>query len=134
MGVPIIYEQHHSISKTMMMSSNADSRPFLAEKVSKFTTDQLSKLGQPLHAVGLRFFWLAKDNGMIPSQYNLKIESYLQDYRRIFLLAKGNFTCVPPIDSTKFADVTGAIGKVDDVITRVSIDFLQQFTTPGESK
>lgn len=132
--IPMIYQQYHSISKTVTMSNNEDSRPFLAEKVAKFTTDNLSKLAVSLNAVGLRFFWLSTDSGMVPSQYNLEIESYIQDITRIFLLAKGNFTCVPPIVSAQFADVTSAIDKVDNVIRQKSIDFLKQFPTSGESK
>jgi hypothetical protein len=127
MGVQFIFEQRHTVSKTLAMLNNADSRPFLAEHVAKFRDEALSKFGQPLGGMGLRFFWPSVDNKGIPSQFDLKIESYLPDPKLIFLLAKGRFLCLPPIDANHLTEVTDAISKVDNVITQLAINFLGQF-------
>lgn len=127
LGVPFIFEQRHTVSKTLRMTDNADSRPFLASAVARLQKGELTKIGKELGGVGLRFFFPSQDQEGMPSQFDLKIESYLPDSSQIFLLAKGKFLCLPPITQESLQKVSDSLDEVNRVITERALNFLGQF-------
>ncbi len=67
----------------------SDSREFLAKRVFQFTSDHLKALGRPVQLLGMRFvFPKTQPDGEI---YSLRLESYNNDLRSLFLENVGTF-------------------------------------------
>lgn len=113
------------IRKLLNIPGVNDTREFIIKKMYSLSEDNLKPFQRPLHLVGSRIFFPAKNEQEIES-YDVKIETSLEDLRTFFIENKGIFP--KPFDFTKEPNmVEDDIIKTEEFLSTNIINFLLQF-------
>ena len=85
--IPVFIQQTHIIRKTIPLQGEMDSRRFLTEKLLCVSEEGIAGWNRPLGAIGVRFVFTPQQTSDISNlnNFDLKIESYLQDPRKVFI-------------------------------------------------
>jgi len=85
--IPVFIQQTHIIRKTVPLQGDNDSRRFLTDKLLCVSGDSIAGWKRPLGAVGVRFVFTPQQTPEVSdlNNFDIKIESYLQDPRKIFI-------------------------------------------------
>ena len=85
--IPVFIQQTHIIRKTIPLQGEMDSRRFLTERLLCVSEGNVAQWQRPLGAVGVRFVFTPQQNNDVSNlnNFDLKIESYLQDPRKVFI-------------------------------------------------
>ena len=103
-----------------------DTREFIIKKMYSLDEEALKPFQRPLHMIGSRIFFPAKNEQEIES-YDVKIETSMDDSRTFFIENKGIFP--KPFDFTKETNiVVEDIIKTEEFLSNNVINFLMQFT------
>lgn len=112
------------IRKLLNIKGIEDGRGFLIGKVFSMKEENFKSFGRPLHAMGVRMFFPPIKDDM--NAYDVKIESWMEDYRTIFLECAGVYS-VPVDIKTNSAGLGNDITKTDEFINNNVAGFLSQF-------
>jgi len=82
--IPVFIHQTHVLRKTIPLSGNDDARTFLTEQVLCVPPERLASWKRPVAAIGVRFVFAPQQMNEL-SSHDLKIESFMQDQRKIFV-------------------------------------------------
>ena len=112
------------IRKLVNIKGVEDGRAFLIGKAFSIRDENLRPFGRPLHAFGARmFFPPVKED---PCAFDVKIESWMEDYRTLFLECAGVYSA--PLDlKTSGTGMGNNITKTDEFINKNIMGFLSQF-------
>ena len=111
------------IRKLVNIRGVEDGREFLIKKVYKLEEKNFAPFGRPLHMLGGRMFFppLPEDT----TSHEIKTESFMDDYRSIYIEDKAVFS--QPVDINNMKNIETNINKTDDFINNNIIQFLTQF-------
>ena len=82
--IPVFVHQTHIIRKTVSMQGGKDARQFLTEKLLCVGREGVPGWTRPIGAVGVRFVFTPQQMNDL-TNFDLKIESYMQDPGKIFV-------------------------------------------------
>lgn len=85
--IPVFIQQTHIIRKTIPLQGIDDSRRFLTNQLLCISEANLAQWKRPLGAVGVRFVFTPQQTENVSNlnNFDLKIESYLQDPKKVFI-------------------------------------------------
>ena len=85
--IPVFIQQTHVIRKTIPLQGEGDSRRFLTERLLCVSEGGIAGWSRPLGAVGVRFIFTPQQTSDVSNlnNFDLKIESFLHDQRKIFI-------------------------------------------------
>lgn len=113
------------IRKLVNIKGVEDGRAFLIGKVASMKDENFRPFGRPLHAFGTRLFFppLQED----PAAFEVKIESWMEDYRTLFLECAGVYSV--PVDlKINSAGISADVVRTDGFMDKNAIGFLSQFS------
>jgi hypothetical protein len=123
-GVSLILMHSIIIRKLVNLRQFEDGRDYLIKKALSLTDEDLKVFARPLHVIGTRMFFPAVDQGL--SAYDIKVESWGEDTRSIFIECAGIYSA--PADIGKDVSVISIdTDKTDDFISNNILGFLKQF-------
>ncbi len=82
--VPVFIHQVHVVRKTIPLAGGADAREFLSANVLPAAGEAMRGWKRPPAALGARFVF-APQNANEMSSHDIRVESFLQDPRKIFV-------------------------------------------------
>jgi len=123
-GVPLFLMNSVTLRKLINIKGVNDSRDFLIKKVFKLNEENFKIFNRPIHMMGGHIFFppIAENT----TSHELRIESFMEDYKTLFVEAKSNFP--QPIEPKSGADtISKNLNITDEFINNNAISFLTQF-------
>ena len=103
-----------------------DSREFLSQRMIAASPEAWQKLGRPMDSLGLRFTFPQHDGQN--ELYNVRIETWNQDPRSVWIETVGTFT--NPIPVGEAPELSPLMSSTYRFLTGPVCDFIQEFDTP----
>ena len=123
-GTSLFIMHNVIIRKLLNIKGIEDGRGFLISRVFSMKEENFKGFGRPLHAMGARMFFPPVKEDM--TAYDVKIESWMEDYRTLFLECAGVYS--NPVDiKANSAAIGNDITRTDEFINKNVMGFLSQF-------
>jgi hypothetical protein len=126
LGIPSTVAQQFVVRSLVTPRHVADSREFMARRVIGAADEAWAAFGRPMQGVGLQLTFPRTENK--PEVFNVKIETWNQDPRSLWIENVGLFT--QPTPSANLADLTGCLYTTYKFITGPVSRFLNGFDRP----
>ena len=124
LSIPLIIMHSISIRKLVNLRQFEDGRDYLLKKAFSMTDDDLKPFARPLHIIGSRMFFPPVNQEL--SAYDVKIESWGEDTRSIFIECAGIYSA--PVDTARdIAALSADVDRTDLFISKNIMDFLTHF-------
>jgi hypothetical protein len=94
LGFPLVTAQQYVLRSLFNPRHHQDTRAFLAQGVCQLREEQLGLFGRPMGLYGVKMVFPQTPDGE-DSLFNLRVESYSDDPRSIFVENVGTFTHCP---------------------------------------
>jgi hypothetical protein len=123
--IPVFIQQTHIIRKTIPLSGEGDSRRFLTEQLLCVTEEGISGWKRPLGAVGVRFVFTPQQTQDVSNlnNFDLKIESYLQDPRKIFIENAATF--LVPLPAGQWDQLKASLSEAHKFLDDYAVSILK---------
>lgn len=123
LAIPVFVVQQYLIRKIASPLAEADARLFLSQRVCSIEEKKLQVFGRPLHGVGLRFFFPASKD--MPFEYNVKVESLLNDPTQLFLENTAKFYAAQ--QTADLNPLKKNLEATEEFLSQTVVNFLRQY-------
>ncbi len=96
--LPIIIVRSYTLRVTAEAQGSIDSREFIGDRVCGLSPEKRDPFKRPIHLVGLRFLlppYKAADGKEMPNEFNVKVESRVNDPKKMFIENAARFMDAP---------------------------------------
>lgn len=125
-GIPASVGQQFIIRSLVTPRHVKDSREFLSQRMLAGSPDAWQQLGRPIDSLGLRFTFPQHEGNH--ELYNVRIETWNQDPRSIWIENVGTFTS--PISVDAVPELSTLMTSTYRFLTGPVCDFIQEYDTP----
>ncbi|MAE78028.1 MAG: hypothetical protein CMJ85_14285 [Planctomycetes bacterium] len=127
LSLPILVAQQHVVRSLITPRSFNDSRDFLATAVCGLPSEDLSSFGRPAQLFGMKMIFPGTDNE--PNMHTLRLESFNQDSRSVFLENVATFTnAVMPDNLDELAE---NMQQTYNFVRKNALEFLSRYDESG---
>lgn len=125
LNIPLFFYRQYTIRFTASPLKEKDSRIFLGNRVCALDEERLKPFGRPIHGVGLRFFIPAIQTEQ--NEYNIRVESLLQDTGKIFLENQARFLIPLQLQGDYVGKIKEEVDKTYKFLRENISAFLEQY-------
>jgi hypothetical protein len=123
-AVSLIIMHSITIRKLVNLRQFEDGREYLIRKVFSLEDSDMKSFARPLHVIGSRMFFPPVNQEL--SAYDVKIESWVEDTRSIFVECSGIYSA--PVDIRENSQaISSDVDRVDAFISKNVMGFLTHF-------
>jgi len=126
LGIGTSLAQQFVVRSLVTPRSVQDSREFLAQRVVAAPEEAWSTFGRPMQSVGLAFTF--PQTGTENEMYRLRIETWNQDPRSLWIENVGSFT--QPIPNDRLPDLSNLLFSTYKFATGPVLEFISTFDKP----
>ena len=123
--IPVSVAQQFVVRSLVTPRHVKDSRNLLSQRLIAGSTDTWRKLDRPLDSIGLRLTF--PQHGENRELFNVRIESWNQDTRSLWIENVGSFT--RPIRPEEVPQLSTSLNSTYDFLAGPVCDFIEQFDT-----
>ncbi len=127
LNIPLFFYRQYTIRFTASPLNEKDSRIFLGNKVCALDEKKLKPFGRPILGVGMRFFIPATQTEQ--NEYNIRVESLLQDAGKIFLENQARFLVPLQLQGDYVNKIKEEIDKTYKFLRENISAFLEQYNS-----
>jgi len=126
--IPVFIHQTHVLRKTLPLAGNDDARTFLTEQVLCVPPGRLAGWSRPVAAVGVRFVFAPQQMNEL-SNHDLKVESFMQDPRKIFVENAATF--LVPLPAGQWDQLKANLAEANRFLDEHALSLLRGPAAPG---
>ncbi|MCX5695973.1 MAG: hypothetical protein NTW18_04875 [Candidatus Omnitrophica bacterium] len=127
LNIPLFFYRQYTIRFTASPLKEKDSRIFLGNRVCALDEAKLKPFGRPILGIGMRFFIPAIQTEQ--NEYNIRVESLLQDTGRIFLENQARFLVPLQLQGDYVNKVKEEVDKTYKFLRENISAFLEQYNS-----
>ncbi len=127
LNIPLFFFRQYTIRFTASPLKEKDSRIFLGNKVCALDEAKLKPFGRPILGVGMRFFIPAIQAEQ--NEYNIRVESLLQDTGKIFLENQSRFLVPLQLQGDYVNKIKEEVDKTYKFLRENISAFLEQYNS-----
>ncbi len=121
--MPFLLGQTHVIRKIVNPAGASDARLYLLDTVCRFGEEKRRAFMRPVHGFGLRFVFPATPED--PTEFDVKVESFLRDGRLLYLENVGRFHA--PVVAQNLAALRAGLDRTNTFLREQMASFFAQF-------
>lgn len=121
--MPFFLAQTHVLRKIVNPHGTPDARLYLLDRVCQFGDEKRKAFNRPVHGFGLRFVFPATQED--PTEFDVKVESFLRDGRLLYLENIGRFH--PPVVAQNLAALRAGLERTNAFLLEQIATFFAQF-------
>jgi hypothetical protein len=124
--IPVSIAQQFVIRSLVTPRHVKDSREFLSQRLMSGSMDHWGKFDRPFESLGFRYTFPQHDDR--PELFNLRIETWNQDPRSVWIENVGSFT--QPVPIAEMPQLGAHLISTYQFLTGPVCEFIQEFDTP----
>ena len=124
--IPVTVAQQFVVRSLVTPRHVTDSREFLSQRLMAGSGDHWEKFGRPFDSLGFRYTFPQHDDR--PELYNLRIETWNQDPRSVWIENVGSFT--QPIPAGEMPQLSTHLASTYQFLTGPVCSFIAEFDRP----
>jgi len=121
--MPFFLAQTHVLRKLVSPVGTPDARLYLLDRVCQFGDEKRKAFKRPVHGFGLRFVFPATQED--PTEFDVKVESFLRDGRLLFMENVGRFH--PPVVAQNLGALRAGLDRTNAFLLEQIASFFAQF-------
>ena len=123
--IPLFFFRNYIVRLIANPLNEADSRIFLGNMVCGLDEAKLAPFKRPIHGIGMRFVFPAIKQ--IPNEFNVRVESFLQNTKHIFIENQARFLNPLQIQDNHFEMLKKELLETYNFLKENVADFLMQY-------